>query len=121
MPTLITWPRPQSSAGNNNNTVRAGGGPDGSGEGADGRGHSVEVQFNCDKADHGIVSIVLGLDDKFCTILQQYAMRVKLDAGSLRFLYDGMRIENMTPADLELHLKAKEDCMVDVVVEQTGG
>ena len=81
----------------------------------------VEVQFKCDKADQSIVSIILGLDERFSTAVQQYAMRVKLDAGSLRFLYDGVRIESKTPADLELHLKTKEDCVVDVVVEQIGG
>jgi len=47
-----------------------------------------------------------------------YASKVGKDVGSIRFLYDGTRInEDDTPASLDM----EENDTIDVMVEQVGG
>ncbi|THH27586.1 hypothetical protein EUX98_g6607 [Antrodiella citrinella] len=47
-----------------------------------------------------------------------YATKVGKDVGSIRFLYDGERVqENDTPASLDM----EDNDSIDVMVEQVGG
>ncbi|TFK51262.1 ubiquitin-like protein [Heliocybe sulcata] len=55
---------------------------------------------------------------KLSKLQAAYAAKVGKDVGSIRFLYDGQRInEDDTPASLEM----EDSDTIDVMVEQVGG
>ncbi|KAK7682035.1 hypothetical protein QCA50_014999 [Cerrena zonata] len=55
---------------------------------------------------------------KLSKLQSAYASKVGKDVGSIRFLYDGDRVnENDTPASLDM----EDNDAIDVMVEQVGG
>ncbi|CAL1702519.1 unnamed protein product [Somion occarium] len=55
---------------------------------------------------------------KLSKLQSAYAQKVGKDVGSIRFLYDGNRVnENDTPASLDM----EDNDAIDVMVEQVGG
>ena len=55
---------------------------------------------------------------KFEKIFQAYADRVGKPSGSIRFVFDGNRLNNdQTPADLGM----EDNDHIDAMVQQTGG
>jgi small ubiquitin-related modifier len=55
---------------------------------------------------------------EFGKLMQAYCSRIDADPHSVRFLYDGQRIQSTdTPKSLEM----EEEDIIDAVLQQTGG
>lgn len=54
----------------------------------------------------------------FRKVFNAYASRMSLDEGSLKFIFEGQRVQgNQTPDEFEM----EEGDVVDVMIEQVGG
>lgn len=67
--------------------------------------------------DNNVLQFKVKASKSLIKLKTTYAERMGVSMPTLRFLFDGIRIDDQTPKDLEM----EDGDSIEVLVEQTGG